>query len=68
MSNATNTAGVVGLFGSTSFTAVPRSLPPRPPGLHNRFFKSRTLNNVEETENEEEEVSDSTVEVEGEAR
>ena len=53
MSNAINTAGMVGRFGVTSFTSVrdlPGPLPPRP--KNNRFFKSRPLNDVVEEEEE----------------
>ncbi len=60
MSHASNTAGVVGRFGVTSFTSLrdlPVPLPPPP--RQNKFFKSRMLNNVEE-ENENDPADEGT--------
>ena len=65
MSQASNTAGVVGRFGATSFTSVSTSrgtqgtrLPPRFP--RPKFFKSRNLKDDENVivEDQEEEERD----------
>jgi len=59
MSHASNTAGLVGKFGSTSFTSISRgkALPPRYP-KQSKFFKSRNLKDVENVIEEEEDVGE----------
>ena len=61
MSQASNTAGVVGKFGSTSFISVSTSRGPKDPRLppkfpRPKFFKSRNLKDVENVIEEEEEA------------
>ena len=55
MSQASNTAGLVGKFGSTSFTSISRdqALPPRYP-KPSKFFRSRNLKDTENVIEEEE--------------